>query len=47
MSVPVACWVSPMAHSVEVRGPRAYISAARADAVAAGMPVILATISGV
>ena len=46
MSVPVLCWVSPIAHSVEVRGPRAYISAA-ARMVAAGMPVILATISGV
>ena len=31
MSVPVACWVSPMAQSVDVRGPRAYISAACAD----------------
>ncbi len=46
MSVPVLCWVRPIAQRVEVRGPRAYISAA-ARMVAAGMPVILAVLSGV
>jgi hypothetical protein len=39
ISVPVACCVRPMAQSVDVRGPRAYISAAR-RMVSAGMPVI-------
>jgi hypothetical protein len=46
MSVPVACWVSPIAQSVELRGPRAYISAAAAI-VPAGMPVIFAATSRV
>jgi hypothetical protein len=46
MSVPVLCWVRPIAQSVEVAGPRAYISAAR-RMVSAGIPVILAPTSGV
>jgi hypothetical protein len=45
ISVPVSCWVRPIAQSVEVRGPRAYSSAAR-RIVSAGMPVILALTSG-
>ena len=46
MSVPVACWVRPIAQSVEVRGPRAYISAA-ARIRSAGMPVMRAPTSSV
>ena len=44
ISVPVACWVSPIAQSVEVRGPRAYISAAR-RIDSPGMPVIFSPTS--
>jgi len=36
MSVPVLCWVSPMAQSVDVFGPRAYISAAARIRAAVG-----------
>ena len=46
MSVPVACCVRPIAHSVADRGPRAYSSAASRIKVA-GTPVIVSARSGV
>ena len=46
MSVPWACWVSPMAQRVEVLGPLAYHSAACAI-FAFGMPVIFSATSRV